>query len=196
MAWSVFARVTGELGTAGYSGFLALHNYNEPLLNPRLDQELARIASAMPLARPAIYTNGDLLKLDRLEGLLAAGVRYVRVTRYPNDASVVPDYAPLRRWMRNAGLLDWAEWEWQPVRQGLAARWQDSASGVLVEVIRPAVAGYNDRGGTAVIPLMPRPRTDPCGMTATSLSIDYRGIVKMCCNVCLFVLVPAPRSLR
>ncbi|HXL87944.1 MAG TPA: radical SAM protein [Streptosporangiaceae bacterium] len=183
MAWPLFARITGELGAAGYTGFLALHNYNEPLLNPRLDQELARIACAVPHARPALYTNGDLLKLDRLERLLAAGVRYVRVTRYPNEASVAPNYEPLRRWMRNTGLLDWAEWEWQPVRQGLAARWQDSASGVLVEVIRPAVAGYSDRGGTALIPLAPRSRTAPCGMTATSLSIDYRGQVKMCCNV-------------
>ena len=183
MPWPMFARIAAELGEAGYSGFLALHNYNEPLLNPRLLDELSLIADAVPCARPAIYTNGDLLNRDVLAGLLKAGVRYVRVTRYPHQASVAPDYGPLRRWMRNAGLLDGFEWEWRPVRQGLAARWQDAAAGVLVEVIRPEVAGYNDRGGTAIVPLMSRPRTDRCRMTSTSLSIDYRGVVKMCCNV-------------
>jgi radical SAM protein with 4Fe4S-binding SPASM domain len=183
MPWPLFTKIMTDLGQAGYAGYLALHNYNEPLANPRLDKELAWIAHAALRARPAIYTNGDLLRIDALERLLTAGVKYVRVTRYPHKASVVPDYAPLRQWMGQAGLLDACEWQWMPVRQGLAARWEDSAAGVLIEVIRPAVAAYNDRGGTAVVPLTPRPRTDPCAMTATSLSVDYRGVVKMCCNV-------------
>jgi radical SAM protein with 4Fe4S-binding SPASM domain len=183
MPWQLFTRIAGELGAAGFAGWFALHNYNEPLLNPRLDDELAWIADATPQARPAVYTNGDLLKVDTLERLLAAGVKYVRITRYPQNASVVPDYGSLRKWMGNSGLLGRCEWEWLPVRQGLAARWRDKAAGVLVEVIRPAIGGYNDRGGTAIVPLMPRPRTDSCAMTATSLSIDYTGTVKMCCNV-------------
>jgi Iron-sulfur cluster-binding domain len=184
MDWPLFTRITAQLGQARYSGWLAFHNYNEPLLNPRLGQELSWLACSAPHARPAIYTNGDLLKIDILTSLIAAGVRYVRITRYPHDASAEPGYDGLKRWMRQAGLLEVCEWEWTPVRQGLAARWQNEATGVLVEVISPAIAGYNDRGGTALIPVMiPRMRTDPCSMTATSLSIDYRGMVKMCCNV-------------
>jgi hypothetical protein len=100
------------------------------LLNPRLDRELSWISYTVPHARPAIYTNGDLLKLDILAGLIASGVKYVRVTRYPQ------------------------------------------------------IGRYNDRGGTALVPVtIPRLRADPCGMTSTSLSVDYRGFVKMCCNV-------------
>jgi hypothetical protein len=52
-----------------------------------------------------------------------------------------------------------------------------------VEVISPQVATYNDRGGTAAVPAQAGLRTQPCQMTATSLSVDYRGVVKMCCNV-------------
>ncbi len=75
-------------------------------------------------------------------------------------------------------------WNWGGVvRQGLAARWQDQAAGVLVEVIRPSIATYNDRGGTALVPGQPQPRTEPCRMSQTSLSVDYRGMAKMCCNV-------------
>jgi radical SAM protein with 4Fe4S-binding SPASM domain len=183
MPWPMFVKVIRELGAAGYSGFLALHNYNEPLLNPRLHEELALIGETVPHARPAIYTNGDLLIAGELDRLLAAGVRYVRVTRYPQRAGTAPDYGPLRRWLQNAGLLDSFQWQWLPVRQGLAARWHDAAAGTVVEVIRPSVDTYNDRGGTALGPLVPAPRADPCRMTATSLSIDYRGTVKMCCNV-------------
>jgi hypothetical protein len=183
MPWPLLAKVAAELGEAGFAGFFALHNYNEPLANPRLHGELALLRAAAPEARPAIYTNGDLLKRDGLERLLAAGVRYVRVTRYPHRADVAPTEAALRRWLAQAGLADAPGWQLGPVRQGLAARWEDEAAGVLVEVISPSVATYNDRGGTAAVPGRAGPRTQPCQMTATSLSVDYRGIVKMCCNV-------------
>jgi hypothetical protein len=59
--------VAAELGDAGFAGFVALHNYNEPLANPRLPAELDLLRAAAPQARPAIYTNGDLLKRDGLE---------------------------------------------------------------------------------------------------------------------------------
>ncbi|HEX3963077.1 MAG TPA: radical SAM/SPASM domain-containing protein [Trebonia sp.] len=182
MQWPLFEKITGELGAAGYAGYLALHNYNEPLANPRLHDELAHIAATVPAARPAIYTNGDLLKADRMEALLAAGVRYLRVTRYPQRPGTPADEPPLRRWMGNAGLLHARPWTFGRARQGLAARWE-GPGGVLIEVIRPDIATYNDRGGTAQVPATPAGRADPCRMTATSLSIDYRGIVKMCCNV-------------
>jgi hypothetical protein len=39
------------------------------------------------------------------------------------------------------------------------------------------------------LPLLTRPRTEPCLMTATSAVIDYRGQMKMCC--CVYPEVPA-----
>jgi radical SAM protein with 4Fe4S-binding SPASM domain len=183
MPWQMLESVAAELGKAGFSGYLALHNYNEPLANPRLDRELRLLHDVVPKARLAIYTNGDLLKRDRLESLLAAGVKYVRVTRYPYRAHVVPTEGALEKWLAQSGLTGTPGWQIGPVRQGLAARWEDKEKGVLVEVIRPDVSTYNDRGGTATVPAPARLRTQPCDMTRTSLSIDYRGSVKMCCNV-------------
>ena len=183
MSWPLLGKVAAELGEAGFAGFLALHNYNEPLANPRLDQELELLHGTVPDARLAIYTNGDLLKRDRLLSLLAAGVKYVRVTRYPHRAEVIPTERALRKWLAQAGVEDAFDWRIEPVRQGLAARWEDKAAGTLVEVIRPEVSTYNNRGGSATVPVAAPERTQPCQMTSTSLSIDYRGIVKMCCNV-------------
>jgi radical SAM protein with 4Fe4S-binding SPASM domain len=183
MPWWMVEKVATELGTAGFSGYLAMHNYNEPLANPRLDQELELLHDAVPRARLAIYTNGDLLKCDRLKGLLDFGVKYVRVTRYPHYADEVPTEEALEKWLAQSGLEGAFGWQIGPVRQGLAARWEDTAKGVLVEVIRPEVGTYNDRGGSATVPAPARLRLEPCQMTRTSLSIDYRGVVKMCCNV-------------
>jgi radical SAM protein with 4Fe4S-binding SPASM domain len=183
MLWPLLEKVAAELGAAGFAGFLALHNYNEPLANPRLDQELELLHGSVPDARLSVYTNGDLLKRDRLQSLLAAGVRYVRVTRYPHRADVAPTEEALEKWLAQSGLAGALDWRIGAVRQGLAARWEDEATGALVEVIRPEVATYNYRGGSATVPVAAPVRTQPCQMTRTSLSIDYRGTVKMCCNV-------------
>jgi hypothetical protein len=181
MLWPLLEKVASELGEASFAGFFALHNYNEPLANPRLDEELDLLRRTVPYARLAVYTNGDLLKRDRLKSLLSAGVKYVRVTRYPHRADVAPTEEALEKWLAQSGLASAFDWRITPVRQGLAARWEDKANGVLVEVIRPEVATYNYRGGSATAPA--RLRTQPCHMTSTSLSIDYRGVMKMCCNV-------------
>jgi hypothetical protein len=135
MPWPLLEKVAAELADARFAGFIALHNYNEPLANPRLHEELGLLRAVAPQARPAIYTNGDLLRREVLERLLAAGVKYVRVTRYPHRASVAPTADALFRWLTQAGLRDAFGWRVGPVRQGLAARWQDDAAGVTVEVI-------------------------------------------------------------
>lgn len=183
MDWDHFTKITAELGAAGFEGFFAFHNYNEPLANPRLDQEIAQVRSDVARAKPAVYTNGDLFDRDVLERMSAAGVAYVRVTRYPHRADVIPKYEILRRWLAKTKLTspDF-RWRFARVRQGLAAVWTDPDSGMKVEVIRPSIATYNDRGGTAVVAPAPA-RTAPCRMTETSLSVDYRGRMKMCCNV-------------
>jgi hypothetical protein len=186
MDWPVFTKITAELGAVdvGFDGFFAFHNYNEPLANPRLYQEIAQVRADIPGAKPAIYTNGDLLNRTVLERLRGEGVRYVRVTRYPHRATVLPTYEALRRWLKQAKLLNASfGWTFAEVRQGLAATWTDEVTGMRVEVIRPSIGTYNDRGGTAVVLQIGPRRTAPCQMTATSLSVNYRGELKMCCNV-------------
>jgi hypothetical protein len=100
---------------------LRVHNFNEPLANPRLAEEIAHVRRTVPDAKPAVYTNGDLLKADRLAELLELGVAYVRVTRYPHRASVLPTFEALQRWLRQAGIAEAFPWEFNSVRQGLAA---------------------------------------------------------------------------
>jgi hypothetical protein len=166
----------------GFAGWLAFHNYNEPLLNPRLGQELHAVRAVLPGARPAIFTNGDVLSASTLDDLIADGVRYVRVTLYPRHPAAPATDGAVQRWIDRAGLVGLA-WDWQLVRQGRAAVYEQADC--RVEVISPDIAGtYNARGGTVTaLPLAVVRRTEPCLMTATSASIDYRGRLKMCCCV-------------
>lgn len=182
MHWPLFEKITAELGAVGYSGYIALRNCNEPLASPRLSGELERIAAAVPLARSAVYTNGGLLSAGDMERLLEAGVRHLRVTRYPRQPGTQAAEPSLRKWMSGTGLLHARPWTIGRVRQGLAARWEDRSAGVLVEVIRPDINPCRDLAGTAQVPAPPAGRTAPCRVTATTLSIDYRGTVKMCRN--------------
>ncbi|WKK22994.1 radical SAM protein [Streptomyces olivoreticuli] len=184
MDWEVFTKITKELGSCGFDGFFAFHNYNEPLANPRLFDEIAQVRADVPDAKPAIYSNGDLFNRNLLEGMVEAGVKYLRITRYPRRADEEPTFDTLHTWLSKKKLLSGGiDWQYAAVRQGLSATWRDVFSGMKVEVIRPRIAGYNDRGGTAVVPRLLPVRTEPCRMTETSISVDYRGQMKMCCNV-------------
>jgi hypothetical protein len=116
-------------------------------------------------------------------------VAYIRVTRYPRRADQEPSFNTIRAWLARAGLLDEFGWEFRPVRQGLAAV-VDTHS-LRAEVIAPAILdAYNNRGGSVTtLPLLAKPRTEPCLMTATSAVVDYRGRMKMCC--CVYPDAPA-----
>ena len=166
-----------------FGGWFAFHNYNEPLANPRIADEIAFVQRHLPQCRPVIYSNGDLLSRASFESLNRAGLKHLRVTRYPtgDDIRRDPDEGAIRRWLRRTGFDSDGTWPVEPGRQGLVARGTDR--GTTIEVISPDIEGtYNWRGGTALA-IQPRRRAEPCGMTATSAVIDFRGKFKMCCNV-------------
>jgi hypothetical protein len=189
MDWTLFRRVVDELGGLGYGGWLAFHNYNEPLLNRRLLDEIGYVRATMPAARPAVYSNGDVLTRELFERLVTAGVSYIRVTRYPRRADTAPSFDVLRAWLRRAGLADDFVWDFRRVRQGLAA--VIDTPELRVEVISPAIVDtYNSRAGSVTtLPVLAKQRTEPCLMTATSAVIDYRGRMKMCC--CVYPEIPS-----
>ncbi len=182
MDWGMFQDIAEQLGAARFAGWFAFHNYNEPLLNTRLGKEIRYVREAAPLARPAVYSNGDALTRELLDELVEAGLCYLRVTLYPHLAETPPSSEAIGAFLRRAGLAE-LEATRTPVRQGLGATVE--YEGVRIEVISPDITGtYNTRGGSVTtLPVLARARTAPCLMTATSLVVDYRGEVKMCCCV-------------
>lgn len=180
LPWPALERIVQSLARAEYGGWFAFHNYNEPLANPRIVEELSFVRAALPLARPTIYTNGDRLTSGLYGALMRAGLVQMRVTIYPEKRKAqVPSHTALRRWLRRRPFLAELSWDEVDVRQGAALLHTGSPEIILIS---PRVEGYYDRGGT--IPwLSMEMRTAPCLLTSNSLSIDYRGNIKMCCNV-------------
>jgi hypothetical protein len=182
MPWPLFLRIVAQLGELGYAGSLALHNYNEPLANPRLLDELHEIAGRVPQARTSIFTNGDLLDTRMFERLVDAHIAHLRVTLYPALGAVgeADRRGSIRDWLRRKPFLAALDWAFVAVRPGDAAR--ASVGRLALEIIRPDVRRYDSRGGTVAI-LQGGTRTMPCFLTRDSAAIDYRGRLKMCCNV-------------
>lgn len=182
MPWELLQRLLVELAHQSYSGWLALHNYNEPLANPRLLDELALVRDLLPNCKPSIFTNGDFVSVGLVRELAGVGVQYLRITRYPrmSQVSLPSDAADIGGWLQKTGLDRVAAFSFDDARQGSAA--VGSVYGMRVEVIAPNISTYNSRGGTTITQLE-RHRETPCAFTVNSAAIDFRGQLKMCCNV-------------
>lgn len=180
LPWDYLERATISLAAAQYCGWLAFHNYNEPLENPRLLEEMRIVHRLLPDANLAIYTNGDQLTQGLFDDLVSAGLCQMRVTIYPkNRRRSNPSHEILRAWLNRRSFLAKLAWSQILARQGPALVHKGPPELILIS---PDVSQYYDRGGT--IPWLSRQiRTAPCLLTSNSLSIDYLGNIKMCCNV-------------
>lgn len=180
MPWDYLERIVNSLSLAQYRGWFAFHNYNEPLANPRILDELCFVRRSIPDAKTTIYTNGDNLTDELFVALISGGLSQMRITIYPKSASgKVASHEALWAWLRRKPFLKEKEWQEVVVRQGPALVHADHPETILIS---PDVSRYYDRGGT--IPwLSVDERTKPCFLTSNSLSIDCEGNIKMCCNV-------------
>lgn len=180
MDWATYEAILGSLGLHGYEGWLAFHNYNEPLANPRIVREISTASGRLPRAQLTIYTNGDLLTAELFNALVAARLTEMRVTVYPNaSCDAAPSHAQLWKWLKRKPFLPAADCREVFLRQGPALVLD---APIAMQLISPDVSRYYDRGGTIPSLSIAR-RVSPCLLTSHSLSIDYRGDIKMCCNV-------------
>ncbi|MDG4765255.1 radical SAM protein [Solwaraspora sp. WMMD406] len=75
MPTELFARIVRDLGANHFCNQFSPHNYGEPLADDRMPDLLELARDAMPLARIALYTNGDFLTpalFDRLDAVVDA----------------------------------------------------------------------------------------------------------------------------
>ena len=70
MEYDLFSSIIEQLKELGYSGSIALHSNNEPLLDSRI-VELSKLAKeSLPNARLLLYTNGTLLTIEKFKSLM------------------------------------------------------------------------------------------------------------------------------
>ena len=150
MRWETFTKVVGDLAAERWSGEIALHNFNEPLLHHRIHDEYLYLAEALPGATSALYSNGDRLTRDSFERLRADGIRRFRITRYPaiedveRSAPRVPREHELLAWLEgvtntSVGTTDF----WRSGRETCLLYVE---SGLEVEIYAPSVIDrFTDR---------------------------------------------------
>ena len=85
----MFAKIVAELAAIGYRGDIALHWYNEPLVDTRLPEFVAMLRAACPHSHIYAASNGDLLTVSLFARLVAAGLNLLRVSQY--DGAISPN---------------------------------------------------------------------------------------------------------
>lgn len=80
-----YKNVIDQLREIGYSGSIAPHLYNEPLLDSRLPDLMGYTRSQLPKCKILLYTNGSLLNKKLFNRLISAGVDKIIISQHtPN----------------------------------------------------------------------------------------------------------------
>ncbi|MCL4467199.1 MAG: SPASM domain-containing protein [Chloroflexi bacterium] len=182
MAEPVWKAILSELGAVSYAGSFAFHNYNEPLADPLILTKVAEARDALRSASLSMFTNGDYLNRDTFVKLAAAGIDHIRVNLYPAASSPFEEPTP----ERIIGYLDRALGiQISPsvvfLDQHLQAKL--SLDNVTLHIMAPLVKYYHNRGGSVPIRELYEARSAPCYLPFLSAAIDYRGNLKLCCEI-------------
>jgi MoaA/NifB/PqqE/SkfB family radical SAM enzyme len=182
MEWTLFTKIINDLKENKYTEWIALHNYNEPLINDRIFKEIELVTKLLPQSTSCIFTNGDYLSRDIIEELIESGLKYLRITIYPLSKNIEPTSTKLFQWIKKKKLTD-LKWEYEEISENKGFNALCKYKNLTIEIISPNIDLYNNRGETSIVPIKNFIREHPCSLTENSAAIDYKGNFKMCCNI-------------
>jgi MoaA/NifB/PqqE/SkfB family radical SAM enzyme len=90
-------KICKELAEIRYENRISLNLYNEPLLDPCLEEKIALIRSTLPYTYLQFNSNGDHLNLHRLCQLADNGLNGIRITLHPPPNKIQAASTVLRR---------------------------------------------------------------------------------------------------
>ncbi len=169
IAHDLYLKIISDLRDIDYRGILALHNYNEPLLDPNIYERL-REARILP-GQIAIFTNGDPVNPAVLSELLDTGLNVLRITLHGKSA--VSDI------LDKAAALGLTELEHDTGRPG--TRFNARYGSLRVEFFIPDLDIFSTRGG--ILPSRQPGLSSRCYMPFNSGAIDCDGHLKICCDI-------------
>lgn len=152
MPIELFQKIVHDLGANNFCNQFSPHNYSEPLADRRMSDLLEMAREAMPLARIALYTNGDFLTPE-LFGRLNKSVDAFIITQH--GEKMPPGVAE---------ILDRAGGRHPKIRYKTAQQIKLNAS---------------NRAG--LIPIKATPRR-ACGVVMNELHINAHGQLILCCE--------------
>ncbi len=87
MSFDLYAKVIGQLKEINFSGRVAYHVNNDPLLVPDLEKYVRHARENLPAAYLQVLTNGKALSPRKAERLIETGIDELTVNHYDNDFS-------------------------------------------------------------------------------------------------------------
>ncbi len=177
MPFSSYKKVIDELSEIDYSGRVAYHVNNDPLIFSELEQYCDYARKSLPKAWIEIRTNGKALTKEKVESLISAGINELKVNDYSSRQS-----------QKVANAVESILNEVIPVYCDYN---KDSNAYVLKDSKRELIVSYNDRdthevlssrGGTS-----PNKKSKPefssefCEHPFYQFNITTDGRVSKCC---------------
>ena len=152
MAEETFHEIIDQLKEINYSGIILYHFYNEPLLDKRLPNFIRYVKTNLPNCVSRVVSNGDFLSTDLADNLINAGVLDIMITIHDIDGEN------------------------------------------FLNKLRPVLTKYpeyihvntihnqpiSNRGGAIKVKQLDK--KDTCTDPLTSLTLDHKGNVLLCCN--------------
>jgi radical SAM protein with 4Fe4S-binding SPASM domain len=152
MPTKLFEKIVVDLGENYFCNQFSPHNYGEPLADERMPDLLELARRAMPLARIALYTNGDYLNVDLFH----------RLDRSV-DAFVITQHGP----KMPAGVAE------------ILARYDGGHSKIRYKTAEQIRVNASNRAG--LIPVKVTQRR-ACGVVMNELHINAHGQLILCCE--------------
>jgi len=178
-----FSRILANLSVFKSRSFsLSLHEYNEPLKDADILDKYLMAGKALPQAELTLFTNGDMLHHSKkgfysIERLLNVGIRHIRISIYDSNPAKSKVFKRI-----GMDMAQFTEKENVPKnRTEYSHQLNYHGENVLIRVLFLSTQQLSNRGG--IIVSDKAKRRGVCSLPQRTLSIDYQGNLKMCCNV-------------
>ncbi len=184
MSQELWQKIILDLGRENYAGWLAFHNYNEPLADPSIFDKITFVNEKLPNSKTAIYTNGDYLNSKTASKLIELEIKEIRVTLYPKQKEIFIQQTDDKIHQLISDLN--FSLEKQIIIDGKRGReTKFKINHTTFHIIVPNIKGYTDRAGKVEIDELKlySIRQQPCYLPSHSAAIDYKGNLKLCCQV-------------
>lgn len=178
MKSDLFDTILKSLKTVDFQGDLALHNYNEPLLDPFLTSRINSLKESLPDSNIFILTNGDYLTKTKVEELNDYEVSFLRITNY-DDLSLDEISYHLNKSVMDLQL----EYPLQDISDKFGKKYESKYGGMDVVFYFPNKYFFTTRGGLMDESKMEISDHLFCNLPFESCAIDYEGNMKLCCEI-------------
>lgn len=176
----LFDKIIDDLAALSYRGELALHNYNEPLLDEHLFEHISAIRQRLGKALLTIFTNGDYLDQIMLRQLEQSGVQTLIISLH-DLVGRENIHEIIQQLEQKLGVDERGIYESDHVGVKLVTHYK----GMKLVYYIPYQHMLTSRGG-----IIKKYNTKPggdrsCYLPFSSCAIDYQGNMKICCEVYL-----------